>query len=374
MTRAFGYLVVLAIVSTYLSSQPRSIADEQKNPFAVPEGTSEELLKFIEETRKLRPDEQTPAAIAKHNSAKYSAIVEATSKILTKDELTDTETSQAIDYRLTALAGLSAYNPRAADAGIMFANAIRSDERPEIAALGTTHWLKLRAKQIGNLDKDGRQEFVQDFFDYISKGEMDRARFTMARNFSREIAAAGDYDVAAQVTDKLAEAALSAKDQSIIRYIPKLQGEARRYRSVGKTIILEGKTNSGSEFDWESYRGKVVMIDFWATWCGPCVRRLPEDMARYKKYKDQGFTMVAINMDSSRKKMDAFIAKEGIEWEQIVSFEKGYNVWSHPITEQFGISAIPSVMLVDQEGKVVALNVVGSKLDKLVEDLLEKNK
>ena len=83
--------------------------------------------------------------------------------------------------------------------------------------------------------------------------------------------------------------------------------------------------------------------------------------------------MVAINMDSSREKMDAFIAKEGIEWEQIVSFEKGYSGWSHPITEQFGISAIPSVMLVDQDGKVVALNVVGKKLDALVEGLLKKN-
>jgi thiol-disulfide isomerase/thioredoxin len=374
MTRAFGYLFAVVIVSTCVTFTPGVNADEKKNAFDVPDGSTSDLLQYIEDVRKKRPSDESAAGTKKHFTSLYMAVIQATSKILTKAELTDLETRQAIDYRLNALGSLSKYNPKAADVGIMFAHALRSDERPEIAALGESHWLALRAKRVSTLDEDERDLLVEDFFEHVKKSDLDRAQFTKIRNFSRDLANAGAYDSAAQVSDKLAELAISAKDQAIVRYIPKLQGEARRYRSVGKSIVLDGVTASGKEFDWESYRGKVVLLDFWATWCGPCVRRLPEDMARYNKFKDQGFTMVAINMDSSREKMEAFIADKGIEWEQLVSFEKGYSGWSHPITSQFGISAIPSVMLVDQEGKVVALNVTGSKLDKLVEDLLKKNK
>jgi thiol-disulfide isomerase/thioredoxin len=106
---------------------------------------------------------------------------------------------------------------------------------------------------------------------------------------------------------------------------------------------LDGKT-----VDMASLRGKVVLVDFWATWCGPCRVEMPNVIAAYKKYHDKGFEIVGISLDQDKQKMLNYIQQQGMTWPQ--HFDgKG---WHNEISSSLGVTAIPAQWLVDKKGFV----------------------
>ena len=121
---------------------------------------------------------------------------------------------------------------------------------------------------------------------------------------------------------------------------------------LGNPIDLSGKLVDGSDFDWEAYRGKVVLVDFWATWCGPCIAEAPNVRKNYDLYHDRGFEVVGISLDSKKSALDAYIKKEQVPWVNL--FEDGAG-WKHPMAVKYGVGAIPTVFLVDRDGEVVSL-------------------
>ncbi len=124
----------------------------------------------------------------------------------------------------------------------------------------------------------------------------------------------------------------------------------------------------GREVDLSKLRGKVVLIDFWATWCGPCVAELPNVKAAYAKYHDHGFEIIGISLDKAadRQKLIDFTTRENMPWPQY--FDGKY--WKNELAVKYGIQSIPSMFLLDQNGKVVSTNARGEKLEVEVKRLL----
>ncbi|MEM7655274.1 MAG: TlpA disulfide reductase family protein [Bacteroidota bacterium] len=145
-----------------------------------------------------------------------------------------------------------------------------------------------------------------------------------------------------------------------------LKAKAKMIGSVAPEISL--KAPNGDTLNLSDYRGKVVLIDFWASWCGPCRRENPKVVAMYEKYKDQGFEIFAVSLDKSKKSWEAAIQKDGLLWPQ-VSDLRG---WRSSAAQTYGVSSIPYTVLLDQEGKIVAKKLRGKELSDTVGRLLQK--
>jgi thiol-disulfide isomerase/thioredoxin len=107
-------------------------------------------------------------------------------------------------------------------------------------------------------------------------------------------------------------------------------------------------------------RGKVVLIDFWASWCGPCRKENPNVVKTYAKYKDAGFTVMSVSLDRDRNAWLAAIEKDQLSWPNHVS-DLGH--WSSRVPQMYGVKGIPFTVLIDQEGKIIKTNLRGEALE-----------
>ncbi|MGC3971221.1 MAG: TlpA disulfide reductase family protein [Pirellulales bacterium] len=141
-----------------------------------------------------------------------------------------------------------------------------------------------------------------------------------------------------------------------------LEGAARYLSLPGNAMDVKGKTVDGKDFDVKSWEGKVVLVDFWATWCGPCIAELPTLRECYEKYHDRGFEVVGISLDSDRKRLDDFLTREELPWTTLFSADESATGWKHPLAAKYGVMSIPRGVLIDRKGKVVSLDAHGEAL------------
>ena len=146
--------------------------------------------------------------------------------------------------------------------------------------------------------------------------------------------------------------------------------ELARKTAVG-AMAMEFTQNDtlGNPVSLASFKGKYVLIDFWASWCGPCRAENPNVVKAFNEYKDKGFTVLGISLDQPGKHqawMDA-IHKDNLTWTQLSDL-KG---WKNEVSTMYGISAIPQNLLIDPSGKIVAKNIRGEELNKTLEEVIK---
>jgi tetratricopeptide (TPR) repeat protein len=128
------------------------------------------------------------------------------------------------------------------------------------------------------------------------------------------------------------------------------------------------KSVSGDDLSLERLKGKIVLLDFWATWCGPCLAEMPSVKEVWKKYRGDQFVIVGVSLDRDRGALNRYLSAEGITWPQVYDRASSQNSLSHI----YGVHAIPHTVLIDQEGVVRAVGLRGGALSSKVGELIKK--
>ena len=145
-------------------------------------------------------------------------------------------------------------------------------------------------------------------------------------------------------------------------------GALRRMDLKGQPVGLKGASLSGGVIDAQQYRGKVVLVLFWSTWCKPCTEDLPQIRALYEQYADRGFEILGVNLDIEKELVQPYLTQHRVRWPQL--YEPGG--LDSPLARRYGIITLPTMFLVDTQGKVVNKSASVADLKTSVPKLIKK--
>ncbi len=345
--------------------------DESDEPlFTVPEGTAEELFDFIRKVQRTPSKAKTRAEAIEHLKLQVAAIVKACQKIRESGSSEELEVN-AIKEQMTALSKLQPYDPRSVERQLEALLAdLETDERPAVKKIVRVKKLEQKAAKVPSMSDSERDSFIDELFAVIDADGLDRTSYGLVSKIGRSLGYSDSPEVGAKLYERLAAAMEISDDEALVSRAEKARGSARRLRLPGKFMELNGRTAEGETFDWASYRGKVVLVDFWASWCGPCRAEIPNMKAQLEKYGDKGFAIVGINLDRTHEAYQKYVDAQELTWTNLMSDQEGEMGWDNPIATQYGITGIPTAILVDTEGKVVSMRARGQALNKQLDELL----
>ncbi|HEV3344958.1 MAG TPA: TlpA disulfide reductase family protein, partial [Pirellulales bacterium] len=285
---------------------------------------------------------------------------------------------QFLPLAQTAMMALfkSGQQDEAAEFGQDFGKLFAESDNPDVVA-GSIQLIAPAGQVLGMRGKpDEAAKLFRKYLDDFAKRDelqLQIATSQLAQVAGQNLQSAGKDREAAKLYADIAARLADSADPSVQQAAEQLAASARKLELVGQPMAISGKLVGGGQFDIAQYKGKVVLVDFWATWCGPCIAELPNVKDTYDKFHDRGFEVVGISLDNEIDALTKFIADRQIPWP--ILFEGGEETsgWSHPLAKKYGVNAIPMAVLLNREGKVVTLSARGETLGELVAELLGVN-
>jgi thiol-disulfide isomerase/thioredoxin len=371
-------LAALFLMSSAALPQDTPATDEKAAPevqeerFPVPDGTATELFAFMEKVQQspLPQDQRTRIGSIGFFKAQIAAILVACDKIDALKPRDEATQIRVIEERFGAYQNLSEVDDSANQKLDKLVLQLKADQRDDVVRLVASYYLEQNASDFFQLETKQQQELIADLLTYMDRFGLDSTSYAVATALGDALEGSNNPQLAAPIFNRLVAEMKKVDDPRLAPQITKYEGVSRRLNLPGKFMEIKGTTVDGEEFDWSAYRGKVVLVDFWASWCGPCRGEIPNMKAQLEKYGDKGFAIVGITLDQTKADYQRCIDTEEIGWVSLMSQNENERGWNSPLANYYGVSGIPMAILVDKEGKVVSLNATGPELNALLAKML----
>ena len=354
------------LISPYSLSTHLLLAEEEEqegeNPYLAADGLStldlvDYLLDMQEKPRSIR-----------RRPGFAEAVSEAADRVL------DAQTSDryhviAVEAKVQVLHEMASLGNKNADAMLVtLVEKLKDDERPQIASLVLFLQMEQAMLLVDELPLAEVPAALDAMQKFLSGQKLQQQHLRIASATVHGINRLEDAKQKENYFQAFGKIFGASTDKTLASYGRKIASSptAGPADLVGKPLELEGETELGVALDWPSYRGKVVLIDFWATWCGPCLREMPHVRALHKRLEKQGFTVLAINLDRNQEDLDKFLKENDLPWTNLVA--EG----ARTAATRYGVRAIPTMMVVDQQGNVVAVSHRVADLTGTIEKLIKK--
>lgn len=202
----------------------------------------------------------------------------------------------------------------------------------------SAHLMEARAQKK---EPEGKQAVLDGYHEGLIQLAEDFPEFEDSFRLMMSIAPLVSNEKAEQLARKVLESEATGE---LLK--AKAKGFLIRFEMLGKPMDLELATLDGSPLKLSDLKGKVVLLDFWATWCQPCLQALPEVLDLHGKAHDRGFEIVGISLDTNQAALERMIQERKMSWPQVCD-NKG---WEGPLVEKLGVDVIPTMWLLDRQG------------------------
>ncbi|HEX6961800.1 MAG TPA: TlpA disulfide reductase family protein [Lacipirellula sp.] len=380
--RFFITLVALAVIAPAMLTQRPLVAQEEgadeqaaaaPDLSKIPQGDAKALHAYIEKVATTPPpedaSEEEQVAFAKKS---LSSLVTAANRLLEANP-SDEQAVDAHGYRIQALQALVALGVEKAQAQYEKALAeARSAKQPRIVGLGWQTYIQDRVQQWDQLDEQAKQAFRDEIIKKVKAEGPQPIDVSIVHTTALQLDGADDEFVV-NLLKQAGDLFAKSEDADVKEALAEanFDGMLRRLTLLGNEMEISGELLSGGKVDWESFsKDKVVLVDFWATWCGPCRAEIPNVLDMYEKYHDKGFEVLGVSLDRTPEDAKKYVAQNKLPWDSLFPSNEEERFWNHPLVEYYGISGIPTAILVGKDGKVVHMNARDENLREALQRLL----
>jgi thiol-disulfide isomerase/thioredoxin len=376
---AIAAVMTIASGTVLMARQPGAVAEPEAAPAMpkvppLPKGTPEELMEFIDGLKQanVRPASRKEMIAYMRDVAAVS--LQAADTILAKVQPADPLHDRAAKMKLESLMMLGRFGDEKAAADMAtYAASLTNSPSRELAKEAQRLVLVGEAQTVlSSGDVKAGQGLVEKMTTMLAADADDMQTAGLAMQLAGAFEHMPDgEDVAAAAYRSFGPIMAKSSNEQIRAMGESFAGTLRRLSLPGHPMEISGTLLNGQPFDAKSLAGKVVLVDFWATWCGPCVAELPNVLEQYEKYHKDGFEVVGISLDQDRDALVKFVDEQKLPWPILFEESKG-DGWQHPLATYYGISGIPTVILIGRDGNVITLNARGEKLGEQLDTLFKK--
>jgi thiol-disulfide isomerase/thioredoxin len=366
--------VACAAVADEVPPEVDSASTRQPSAFRPPEGSTADLLAFIRRTKARFVEGKTREQRVAFVRQQQQAICAASEAILARDADAKAQLT-AHEERLGALWQLVQIGePGALEAAVDAAANLPDDAPQALVHRAAFFPLWARWADLNNLTGDTAAARLAalsvDVRRELTTGNHDALLVGLATELPNRILRV-DPRHARTVAEEYADA-LSKGDSHAQAAANHLQALAKRWALVGQPLAIEGRLADGRPLDQRSLEGRVVLVEFWATWCQPCIAEFPNLLMMRDKYHAAGFEIVAVSLDEDRSQVQAFLRDNELPWPVVCGHSAEESGMRHPLVKKCAVDTVPRSVLVDRRGNVAAVDLRGEQLSAAIERLLDE--